>query len=284
MVLSKAINRSKTLVIVIPFIFASCDEARKQSSEPTNTVVETSDSIVELPMLDSLIVEPEQFVKKQVLTAKDLYRDYDGGDELSKFFLIELIDRNTFQTNRSHAVDFLTVDTTLYHKQKGVLKLPMQRGELELKDNLADNETHKEYTYLGQIKPLNMYLISGSYWEDWAYMLFDKKNGDMVQSFIGIPYLSADKQYMVSMDIDSFDGVASIALYAVTSDPTTSRMYVDPVVEMYIKSWIPLTVKDNMYWSTDGYLYMPVVSNSNYWAADNNFYGLDQYIRLKPVA
>ena len=284
MILSKAINRSRTLVIVIPFMLVSCGESRKQTENEEATIVQVQDSITETLIADSLAMEPEQFVKKQVLTEKDLYRDYDGGNELSKYFLIELIDRNTFLVNQTQAVDFLVADTSSIQKINGTLRLPKASGELVLKDNLADNENHKEYTYLGQIKALDMYLVSGSYWEDWAYMLIDKKRGRTVQSFIGLPYLSADQKHVVSMDIDSFEGVASIALYAVTVDPTTAQRYVDPIVEMYIKSWIPLTVKDNMYWSTDGFLYMPVVSNSNYWAADNNFYGLDQYIRLKPVA
>lgn len=281
MKLTKVINRSVILIVAVPFMYISCDNTKQQSD--TSSTIQTDSLAVDTSMYDT-IVEPEQFVKKRILTDKDLYRDYDGGNELADYFIIEIIDRNTFVINRNMAVDFLTVDTASFRKTNGILSLPALNGTITLKDDLSDNENHKEYAYLGQIKPLDMYLISATFWEDWNYTLFDKNKGKKAQSFIGVPYLSADHKHIVCMEVDSFEGVANIGLYAVSSDEQTSEKYIDPVVEMYVKSWIPITTKDNMYWSTDGYLYIPVVYNSNYWEAENNYTGLDQYIRLKPVA
>lgn len=287
--------KTRLLVIIIPFSFFSCTNLSKQTESSS---VESKDLLIDslpednLPIdtlpfdSTSVVSEPkiDQPVTKHVLTDDDLYRDYDGGNELSKFFEVELISRDTYLNNKNSAISFLLYDSAAILKKEGVLKLPLERGELKLVDNLTSDDKHEEYRYIGQFKALNMYLIQGFFWEDWSYILFDKKRGREVQSFIGTPYLSADLKYIICLEIDSVEGVGNISLYAITENEKTKTKYIDPIVEMYVKSWVPFLSEDNIYWSTDGYLYAPVMYAPNFWDAQDNFQGLDQYIRLRPVA
>lgn len=290
----QSIMRTCLLVIIIPFAFISCNNLSNRTDSGnvrTDLVSESlskNDRSSDTLTLDSASLamkqKMDQPVTKHILTKDDLYRDYDGGSELSNFFEIELIDREMYLSNRNSSINYLLYDSAAFVKKDGVLKLPLEKGELLLKDNLTNDDKHKEYRYIGQFKALDMYLVQGVFWEDWACILFDKKRDRQVQSFMGIPYLSTDMQYIVCLELDSVEGVGSISLYAVTENEKTKKKYIDPIVEMYIKSWVPYTSTDNIYWSTDGYLYAPVMYAPNFWDAQDHFYGLDQYIRLRPVA
>ena len=269
--------KTKVLVVAVTLVLVGCknpsNDTPRVESLPVDTVM-VVDTAVQ-------VIEEEQnirFIKKHVLSEKDLYTDYDGGNQLADFFVIELIDKDTFLKNRVSAVEYFTLDSTSIKKYKGVLRLPCGNGAVTLTDNLSDGEHHKEFSYVGQVKALNAYLISGIYWEDWNYFMVDKNGGRTIQTFANFPYLSADERFIVSVDVDSFEGAAYIDLYEVSN-----KRYIDPMIGMYIKNWIPMG-NDKMYWSTDNYLYMAVLSNQDYWAAEGNYTGLDQYIRLRPVA
>lgn len=290
--------KTRLLVIIIPFSFFSCSNSSKQTDSGESGFVRTMDLVSESlskndRSSDTLALDTSQLaltqkmdqpVTKHILTNDDLYRDYDGGNELSKFFEIELIDRDTYLTNRNTSINFLLYDSLAFTKKDGVLSLPLEKGKLSLVDHLTGDQKHKEYRYIGQFKTLNMYLVQGLFWEDWAYILFDKKRNREVQSFTGMPYLSNDLQYIICLEIDSVEGVGTISLYAISENDKTKTKYIDPIVEMYVKSWVPYTAADNIYWSTDGYMYVPVIYAPNFWDAQDNFFGLDQYIRLRPVA
>ncbi len=269
--------KTKVLVVAVTLVLVGCknpsNDAQKVENLPADTVMVVDTA--------TQVIEEEQairFIKKHVLSEKDLYTDYDGGNQLADFFVIELIDRDTFLKNRVSAVEYFTLDSTSIKKYKGVLRLPCSNGAVTLTDNLSDGEHHKEFSYVGQVKALNAYLISGIYWEDWNYFMVEKNGGRTIQTFANFPYLSADERFIVSVDVDSFEGAAYIDLYEVSN-----KRYIDPMIGMYIKNWIPMG-NDKMYWSTDNYLYMAVLSNQDYWAAEGNYTGLDQYIRLRPVA
>lgn len=269
--------KTKVFVVAVTLVMVGCKNPSDNSEKAQSLSVDT---VVAMDTTAQTVEEEQaiQFIKKHILSEKDLYTDYDGGSQLADFFVIELIDKDTFLKNKGSAVEYFTLDSTSIKKYKGVLRLPHNNGVVTLTDNLSDGENHKEYSYVGQVKALNAYLISGIYWEDWNYFFIDKQAGRTIQTFANFPYLSADERFIVSVDVDSFEGAAYIDLYEVSD-----KRYIDPMIGMYIKNWIPLG-KDKIYWSTDNYLYMAVLSNQDYWAAEGNYTGLDQYIRLRPVA
>lgn len=274
---------NKVLVITLLVVFWGCKKKEVDSSDLQSTPQDSS--IEAIRVSDSITIpEPElpvQMVKKRELTTRDLYSDYDGGSQLKDFFVIELIDRETFVDNKTNAVSFVVGDSTSYPKVSGVIQLPAKnaRGFISFVDDLSGSDDHAEYTYYGDVPDLNVYLIYGIYWEDWDFFFADKIRGTVVQSFNNYPYLSPDQKNIVCLDIDLSEGVASVDLFSVTD-----KKYVDPIISMYIKSWVPVDAIDKIYWAKDGFLYIPVVHAKNYWDADGYYKDLDQYIRLKPIA
>lgn len=270
--------RARFLVVAVTLAVTGCknssdngDQAQKMLSDTVSITDTVADTVAGEQAM--------QLVKKHTLTEKDLYTDYDGGNQLADFFVIELIDKNTFIKNKELSVQSFKLDTASIQKTKGMLRLPCNNGAfVTLTDNTTEGEKYKEYTYVGLFKSLNVYVVSGIYWEDWNYFFVDRNGGRTVQTFANFPYLSADERYIVSVDVDLSEGAAYIDLYEVSN-----KRYIDPMVGMYIKNWIPLG-NDKMYWGLDNYLYMTVLSNRDYWAAEGNYEGLDQYIRLRPAA
>lgn len=277
----------KTYVFLIIILFAtSCNRAPKEAEDTQNIAPKTeSVAVKEKDTIDMYLqappeeLPPIQLLKKHQLTEEDLYMDYDGGNQLAEYFLIELIDEETFTKNKPLEVNMLSKDSSAIHKENGAIILPCKKGEINFVDNLAEGDNFKEYTYIGQINPLNAYLIRGVYWEDWNYFLVDKSTCTTIQTFINVPYLSADGKHIVSIDFDHIEGSTFIDLYEVTDDK-----YIEPMVGMYVKKWIPINTGESVYWGNDNYLYVPVIHNSDYWAAEGNYNGIDQYIRLKPLA
>jgi len=251
-----------------------------QKSDKENTVSIQDTDIVSDTIADEVPVEEPviQLLSKHELSENDLYTDYDGGNQLADYFLIELIDEDIYDKNKSLAINMMSRDTSLISTEEGILILPYKKGKVELMDNPEDGDDFRKYTYIGEISYLDAYLIRGLYWEDWDYFLIGKNSGERIQTFINMPYLSADGKYIVSLDFDSIEGVAFIELYEVTDDKQ-----VEPVIGMYTKKWIPINTTTSIYWGNDNYLYVPVVHNKDYWAAEGNYKGIDQYIRLRPI-
>lgn len=268
----------KIIIVSTCLLLVGCGNSTKIKGMFDFFANDKTDTLATDTLMLSGIEDVIEIDKRHLLTLDQLYTDYDGGNQLADFFIIELIDEDTFQKNKALSINFLSTDTTGIRKANGVLRLPSAKGEIELTDNLISDEGHKEYTFIGQIKNLNAYLVYGVYWEDWNYLLIDQNKGSTMQTFTNIPHLSADQQYMISIDIDAEGGAAYIDLYSVTD-----KRYIDPLVGMYAKNWIPIGTLDRMYWCSDNYLYMPVVHNKDYWTAEGNFKKLQQYIRLKPT-
>lgn len=269
--------KAKVLVVVLTLAMVGCKntagDADKLQEVTTDTIVSVDTLVVDIEKNQSI-----RLIKKHVLSQRDLYVDYDGGSQLADFFKIELIDKETFLKNRSNEVEFFTLDSTSIRKQNGILRLPCTKKVISLVDNLTEGEDFKEYTYRGQVKDLNAYLVSGIYWEDWNYFLVDKYAGRTIQTFTNFPHLSPDDKFIISIEVNSIEGAAYIDLYEVSG-----KRYVDPLIGMFAKNWIPMG-NDKIYWGEDNYLYLAVLSNQDYWAADGDYEGLDQYIRLRPIA
>jgi hypothetical protein len=79
------------------------------------------------------------------------------------------------------------------------LKLPIKAGLKTFIDKSPLDEAKQEYSYLGQILFLNVYLIEGLYWENVDYKFISKLNGKEIQSFSGFPYISPDKKYIITI-------------------------------------------------------------------------------------
>lgn len=275
--------KTNILLIGLIVVITSCNKKQAtteliKKDTPTSSIV-TINQAVKADTIEQSSPEETSviLVAKHELTNEDLYVDYDGGNQLADYFSIELIGEDAFKKNRSMSVKLISTDSTIVKKEGGILKLPCNKGEVRFVDNLSDGEDHKEYTYIGTIDILNVYLLSGIYWEDWNYFFVDKNSGQITQYFNNYPYLLANGKSIISLDFDTFEGTAYIDLYEV------SNKNIDPTIGMYIKRWIPIGTSESIYTGNDNYLYIPVINTRDYWVADGKYTGLSQYIRLKPL-
>lgn len=284
----KSDMKTRVWVMAATVVLVGCGEPSKNKKETVGSAEivkefaikndsSTQSADAQAPSADGQ--PPIQVFTKHALTDADLYLDYSGGNGLAEYFVIELIDKKAFMHSKDLAVNQLTADSSSVQKSNGVIHLACQKRDVTFTDNLSDNSDHKEFSYIGEFNSLNVYLLSGIYWEDWNYFFVDKTSGKTTQTFAGNPYLSPDLQYLISVDFDTLEGAAYIGLYEVQN-----HRKINQITGFYIKKWVPITDAEKMFWSNDNYFYVPVVHNADYWAADGNYTGLEQYIRLKPAA
>jgi hypothetical protein len=198
-----------------------------------------------------------------------------GDDSLLKNYLkIDPVSKSTFTARQKTAVNFIDTDSTGITKKNGILKLPIKGGYKTYFDKNPFDETKQEFTYLGQVLFLNVYLIGGLYWEHLDYRFTSKINGEVIQSFSGYPYISKDKKYIISIYPDLYDTDADLELYKIINGKPEN------IIRTSFKNWIPAVHKVNMFWSNDGSLYVPVLSPDKFWTPDGNLNENYEYIRI----
>ena len=152
--------------------------------------------------------------------------------------------------------------------------MPIKGGLKTFIDKSPLDEAKQEYSYLGQILFLNVYLIEGLYWENLDYKFISKLNGKEVQSFSGFPYISPDKKYIITVNADPYDTDADVELYKIINGKPKN------ILRASFKNWMPAVDKVNMFWSNDGHLYVPILSPEEFWKPDGNLNDKYEYIRI----
>ena len=193
---------------------------------------------------------------------------------LKSYLRIELISRSQFLSKQKTAVNFVTTDSTGIKKKNGKLRLPIKTGSKVFTDKSPFDESKQEYTYLGQIGFLNAYIIGGLYWEELDYKFISKVNGAEMQRFGGFPYVSPDKKHILTIYADPYDTDADLELFNMVKGRPKL------VIRVSFKNWMPAVDKVNMFWSSDGYFYVPVLAPEKYWKQDGNLNDKYEYIRI----
>ena len=198
-----------------------------------------------------------------------------GGDSLLKNYLkIERISKSIFTAKKKSSIELVDVDSTQMRKRNGILKLPIKGGVKTFADKSPFDETKQEYTYLGQILFLNVYLIGGLYWESLDYKFISKLNGKEIQSFSAFPNISQDKKHIISIYADPYDTDADLELFKIVNGIPKN------IIRTSFKNWMPAVEKVKMFWSNDGCLYVPILSPEEYWKPDGNLNDKFEYIRI----
>ncbi|MCD8178544.1 MAG: hypothetical protein LUE98_14430 [Tannerellaceae bacterium] len=142
------------------------------------------------------------FVSEEDLPVIENYTEskrYISQDTLS--FL--LITKEKYLNQKANAVSSIIYDTLNIKKTDGKLILPCAEQTVTFSDidiyNTERDESVKEYTYIGQIPLLNVYLIKGSYYESSDYFYIDKDSGEKTNSFEDFPVISPDGKYTVTL-------------------------------------------------------------------------------------
>jgi len=197
---------------------------------------------------------------------------FEKGKPLNNDLKIELIDQKLFDSKKNTSVSFLTADTTEIKKTNGIIELKCINKTKKFIDKPDAEEDRAEYKYVGQIDFLNKYVMAGSYYESSDYTFVDKTTGENTSSFGEYPVISPDKKYIISIYANPYESTGDLELYRINNNK------IDHVLNASFKNWMPA---EDLFWSTDGYLYVAVNGTSSYWTENGSLNDHYQYLRIK---
>ena len=265
--------------------YAVQDRIRREYDEDNDGIVET-----DVVKWEKVFVRKEQTGSTipASLTSKDLnilaylsvgedYESFENGKVLNDYLKIELIDKAFFEKKRPLAVDFLSKDESI-KKRNGVISIPTAGKVVTFTDKNVDNDGYQIFEYVGQIAPLNQYLVSGGYWESGDYKMIDKNSGETTQTFIDYPHISPNKKYIISAYTNPYEQYTDLELYRIKGTD------IIPIMGAGFMHWMPMEEPKDIFWARDGYLYLAVTHSAAFWKENGNFNDLNdtfQYIRIK---
>jgi hypothetical protein len=211
------------------------------------------------------------------LTENDSTTYYPEDESLTKYFSLELIDSKLYQAKKKKAISFLTADTLAHKKTNGIITLPCQKKTVTFTDLPSEEETNRIYEYIGQINWLNAYVDYVMYWEYYDFTLIDKTSGEATTTFVDFPNISADKKNIICLGANVYENTADLDFYIIENKKIVQKMNTG------FKHWMPAGENTDMFWSNDGYFYLPVVSTNHYWKPDGSLNDQWQYLRIKPA-
>ncbi|NNT71497.1 hypothetical protein HKT18_04625 [Flavobacterium sp. IMCC34852] len=211
------------------------------------------------------------------LTENDSTTYYNEDESLTQYFSIELIDQKLYTAKKKKAVSFLTADTLVHKKTNGIITLPCQKKSVTFTDLPSEEETIRIYEYIGQINLLNAYVVYGMYWEDYDFTLIDKTSGERISTFVDFPNISTDKKKIICLGANVYENTADLDFFVIDKQKIVHKMNTG------FKYWMPAGENTDMFWSTDGYFYLPIVATNHYWKTDGSLNDQWQYIRIKPM-
>lgn len=202
---------------------------------------------------------------------------FEKSKKLEKYISLELVEKSEYDREKANAVSFLLADTLNVVKKDGVITLHGDdHSVIVYRDNDSDNDDRTVYKYEGQIAFLNQFLMSGQYYESGNYFFVDKKTGSQGQSFVDFPYISPDKKYIISLGANPYDGGCNFELYSLDENHKISFIF-----DALFLNWLPTYDVTQIFWSKNGYLYVPVNQEAAYWDKAGNMNSNYQYIRVK---
>lgn len=208
------------------------------------------------------------------LNANQKNENFETDNELNDFLKMELINKQIFDNKRSSSVNFLLADTTVIKKKNGTIELKCLNKVVKYIDKPSEEENEAEFNYIGQFEFLNKYLINSSYYESSDYRLIDKNNGEEIVTFGDYPNISADKKHIICIYTNPYETTADLELYSISNNQIKFLMSTS------FKNWMPTAEPREMFWSTDGYLYLTVNHVKSFWIPDGNLNDKRQYIRI----
>jgi hypothetical protein len=95
-------------------------------------------------------------------------------------YILKEVDSVYYYTHGVGEKDGFVLDTMKIHKEKGVLRLPLDNGKMiTFIDSLKpiDETNISSYVYKGENRKLNYYLVTGNFYELQTTYLINKRNG-----------------------------------------------------------------------------------------------------------
>lgn len=143
-------------------------------------------------------------------------------------------------------------------------------------DRQEDGDGLREFRYEGHVPSLHQYLIGGTYWESGDYRFVDQRTGAETAIFTDYPHLSPDGRYIISLYANPYETTADLELYTISGNT------VKPLITASFAKWMPVSDPQEIFWNSDGWLYMPVNHTDAYWKEDGSLNDQFQYLRIRP--
>ncbi len=230
----------------------------------------------EVGTLDKVVLIADDLNILTYLNIDENYVGFENGKPLDNTLKFELINKSLFEKKREIAVNFLSTDNAKVKKENGVLSIPTAKKTVKLVDIDTANDDEALFEYKGQFNFLSQHLIFGQFFESSSYTMTDKINGEQTQEFIGYPYISPDKQYIIAVYANPYDEQhTDLELYRIQNKKIL------PIIRAGFKNWMPIEEPEDIFWAKDGYLYLAVTHSAAFWKENGSFNDTYQYIRIK---
>ncbi|MCW4468004.1 hypothetical protein OGH69_03420 [Flavobacterium sp. MFBS3-15] len=234
-----------------------------ESTTPTDTL-QTYTVTTENVMEASLYL-PDKYMNFNEVTI-------DKDSILSSHLQIEMIEKELFEKMQGTAVNFWEEDAKGAVKIDTILTVKARDTILTFIDDTTDNETHRTFSYEGRLPVINHFVVLGTYYEDYGYMLFDMDTGYNTSTYQTFPLISPDKKYIVSLYADIYSPQAGELSIEMIGDDRAI-----PLLSASFTNWMP----QELFFGTDGYLYVSINHPSQYWRSDGEVNEVHQYLRIK---
>ncbi len=154
-----------------------------------------------------------------------VYKDSILPQKIENLLELSFISKEDYLTKKAQRVRFLVEDSASIKKIKGVISLPCKNGVKKIIDiDEPDNEDGRMiYGYVGNIDMLNQYLLGVTFYEGGNYILIDKKSGKETRNLVGIPHISPNKKYMISMSANIYEECTDFQLYTLKNNEIKLR-------------------------------------------------------------
>ncbi|MGQ2984189.1 hypothetical protein [Flavobacterium sp.] len=226
--------------------------------------------------LQTFTVTPENIMAASVyIPDKDMNFNevqHNADSILASHLQIEMIDKKLFETQQGTAVSFWEEDAKSVVKIDTVLTVKTRDTVLTFIDDLTDTEMHRTFSYEGRLPVINHFVVLGTYYEDYGYMLFESDTGYITSTYQSFPLISPDKKFVVSIYADIYSpGSGELSIEKIEGGE------IIPLVNASFTNWMP----QESFFGADGYLYVSVNHPSQYWKADGDINDVHQYMRIK---
>jgi len=229
------------------------------TGEATETLNLTPDNLME----GSLYLPDNNMEFTEVVQGRDSI--------LASYIKVEIIDRALFEKMQPTAVNFWEEDAKGAIKNDTVLTLKTRDSILTFIDDTTDTEMHRTFTYEGRLPVINQFVVLGTYYEDYGYMLIDMNTGNTTGTYQAFPLISPDKKHIVSL----YANIYSVESGELGIEKIENGKII-PLLNASFNNWMP----QETFFGADGYLYASVSHPSQYLRADEGVKDVRLYLRI----
>lgn len=160
------------------------------------------------------IFSPEELEQVSYLTEyKGTTRTPKDLDNISEFFSISLISEADYQQALQQRPKPFDKGETI-EKTGKILSLPCQKKKVKYEDISQDGFNEAIYSYVGEHKDIEQYIVRVTGAQVVPYILTDKATGNELY-MDGFPLLSADRKHIITLHTDPINDETDIALYRI---------------------------------------------------------------------